>query len=50
MFWGVNNEMTNKMTNHIDLYKEYKEEQGAGEFMEEKNFTWTKWKNSSFYI
>ena len=39
IFGRTNNEMTDKITRHIHLYKESEEEQVGGKFREEKNFT-----------
>ena len=39
IFWRENNEETNIMVSHINLYKELDEEGVEEEFMEEKNFT-----------
>ena len=39
----INNEVANKMTSHIHLYKE--QEEVEGEFMEDKNFTKEKPRN-----
>ena len=37
IFGGTNNEMKNTQISHMPLYKE-EEEEGGGEFTEEKNF------------